>query len=487
MGNVALKPTGEPSAAGFGASAFDEGFGPDGRPRGSYAALFSRLDAPALDDAAGWIERELARRGVVFGGADPHPFAVDPIPRLLEPGEWGPVEAGLIQRVRALNEFLADVYGEGRILAAGEVPGRVVEEADWFEPAMAAGAAPAVRAHVAGPDLVRCPDGEFRVLEDNLRAPSGLTYLLAAREAIGPLMLASGLRPRGLDPALEALRASLREAAPAGRDDPTVVLLSDGVGVSSAFYEHRELARLLDLRVATIADLRREGDLLLVREEGEPGPGTRVDVIYRRIDDERLTAPDGSPTELGDLLVEPLLAGELGCVNSPGSGVADDKAVHTYVERMIAFYLGEEPLLRSVRGFDLGDPAQRAEALPRLGELVVKPRSEFGGSGVLVGPLATEEERASVRTLVEAAPERFVAQEPVALSTHPTIVDGELRSRHVDLRPFVITGESGITVVPGGLTRFARGEGEMVVNSGRGGGAKDTWVLKPQGTQGTSS
>lgn len=481
MGNVALKPTGDRSGAGFAASALDEAFGPDNSPKGSYAALFGRLDALALDDAAGWIERELERRGVVFGGADPHPFAVDPVPRLIEPEEWEPVEAGLIQRVRALNEFLADVYGEGRILAAGEVPRRVVEEADWYEPVMARSGAPRVRAHVAGPDLVRCPDGVFRVLEDNLRAPSGLTYLLAAREAVGPLMLASGLRPRGLDPALEALRAVFAEAAPGGRTEPTVVLLSDGVGVSSAYYEHRELARLLDLRIATVADLHRDGDRLLVREPGEAGPGQRVDVIYRRIDDEGLTARDGSLTELGELLVEPLLAGELGCVNSPGSGVADDKAVHVYVERMIAFYLGEEPLLESVRGYDLGDPKQREVALPRLEELVIKPRSEFGGSGVLVGPLASEEELRSARALVEATPEHFVAQEPVPLSTHPTVVDGELRSRHVDLRAFVITADTGSTVVPGGLTRFARGEGEMVVNSGRGGGAKDTWVLKPEG------
>ena len=478
VGKAALTPSTERPGADFAAAAFDEGFTPEGEPRGAYGCLFGRLDPPAFEDASEWIRIELARRGVVFGGAESHPFAVDPVPRIIELDEWKQVEAGLIQRVRALNEFLADLYTEGRILAAGIVPQRVIDEAGWFEPVMARPGAPRVRAHVAGPDLVRRPDGSFAVLEDNLRAPSGLTYLLAAREAVSPLILASGLRPRALDGSLIALRTAIVDAAPEGVTDPHIVLLSDGPGISGAFYEHRELGRLLDLRVATAADLRRDGPQLLVRE----GAGERpVDVIYRRIDDERLVEADGSATELGELLIEPLLAGRLGCVNSPGSGVGDDKAVHTYVEAMISFYLGEKPILPSVPAYDLGDPAQLAEALPRLGELVIKPRSEFGGSGVLVGPLASGGELRHARGLVEAAPEHWIAQEPVPLSTHPTVVDGALRSRHVDLRPFVITGEAETTVVPGGLTRFAREEGEMVVNSGRGGGAKDTWVLQPDG------
>lgn len=484
-----MKPTAERSDRHFAATAFDEGFGADGRPRGAYAGLFGRLDAPALEDASEWIRIELAHRGVVFGGSDPRPFAVDPIPRIIELTQWDLIEKGLTQRVRALNEFLTDIYGEARIVSAGVIPQRVIDEAEWFEPAMAQPGAPAVRAHVAGPDLVRCPDGSFKVLEDNLRAPSGLSYLLAAREAIGPLILASGLRPRGLDRALEALLEALRSAAPEGAPgDPAIVLLTDGPGLSSAYYEHKELSRLLGLQIATTDDLWREGDRLLVRDSAADGVGSRqVDVIYRRIDDERLTNADGSITSLGGLLIDPLLAGTLGCVNTPGTGVGDDKAVHTYVEGMISFYLGEDPVLPSVEGYDLGDRGQFEQAMPKLGELVVKPRSEFGGSGVLVGPLATEEERRHARGLVEAAPERFVAQEPIPLSTHPTMVGGELRNRHVDLRPFVITGETETTVVPGGLTRFAREEGEMVVNSGRGGGAKDTWVLQPDGDGRTGS
>jgi carboxylate-amine ligase len=342
---------------------------------------------------------------------------------------------------------------------------------------MAAAGAPRVRAHVAGPDLVRGPDGGFRVLEDNMRAPSGFAYLLAAREAIAPLVLASGLRPRGLDDGLTALREAFRSAAPDGVAEPTVALLSDGPG-SGAWFEHRELAARLELALVTVEDLEREGDRLLVAAGG--GRREQVDVVYRRLDDEALTGEDGEPTPLGDLLTRPLLAGTLGCVNSPGSGVADDKAVHVYAERMIGFYLGEEPAIPSVPAWDLGDPAQLALVSERLGELVLKPRSEFGGSGVFVGPLAPEAERRAAAATVLAQPERYVAQEPVALSVHPTVVDGELRSRHVDLRPFVFSCGDEVRVLPGGLTRFAREEGEMVVNSGQGGGAKDTWILIPQ-------
>jgi uncharacterized circularly permuted ATP-grasp superfamily protein len=481
-GRVTEVATDAPSAlrgAEFAASAFTEARAADGSPRGAYATLFEHLDAPALDDASGWMQSDLDRRGVVFGGEDAHPFVVDAVPRIIAAEEWEPLERGLIQRIRALGEFLADVYGARRIVADGVIPARVIDEAEWFEPAMAAASAPAVRAHVAGPDLVRCPDGRFRVLEDNMRAPSGFAYLLAAREAISPLILASGLRPRGLDEGLCALRDALRSAAPAGVEEPRIVLLNDGPGAGTLF-EHRELASRLGLEIATVEQLAREGDRLV--GPGDGGRGRReIDVIYRRVDDESLTGSSGEPTALGELIGPPLMAGTLGCVNSPGSGIADDKAVHAYVERMIRFYLGEEPILPSVPSFDLGDPEQLARALPRLGELVVKPRSEFGGSGVLVGPLATAAELRSAAALIEANPGRWVAQEAVALSVHPTVVDGELRSRHVDLRPFVFSSGEQIRVVPSGLTRFARAEGEMIVNSGQGGGAKDTWILSPDG------
>ncbi len=468
-----MEPLGERPGE-FVAGAYDEGFRPDGSPRAGYEELFAAFGANALAEAARRCGLALAERGVEFGGADPHVFDVDPVPRIIGAGEWDGLELGLIQRARALNAFLADVYGERRAVAAGVLPERVIEEAEWYEPAMAgAGESLPVRAHVAGPDLVRRGDGGFAVLEDNLRAPSGLTYLLAARETLAPLLAAAGLRPRGLDGVLDRLAATIRGAAPAGVEDPCVVLLSDGPA-SSAWYEHRELSRRIPMRLATRADLRRDGDRIVVC--GDRGT-RRVDVIYRRLDDERLTAADGSPTALGELLIEPLRAGTVGCVNSPGSGVADDKAVHTYVDRLVDFYLGEPLLLPSVPGYDLGDAEQREAALPRLPELVVKPRSEFGGQGVLVGPLASPEQLEAATAMVRREPHRFVAQEPVALSLHPTVCGGALGGRHVDLRPFVLSSAHETFVVPGGLTRFARAEGEMVVNSGRGGGAKDTWIL----------
>ena len=445
----------------FGAGAFDERrSAPD-----AYAALFERVGEGGLAREQERLEGLMRAGGVSFGAA---PFAVDAVPRIIAAADWAPLAYGLGQRVRALNAFLADAYGERRAVAAGVLPERVIETADWYEPAMA-GMGPSISAPVAGPDLVRAPGGEFLVLEDNMRAPSGLAYLLAARAGLAPLAAAAGLEPRPLEPAVEALGAALRAAAPDGVERPHVVLAGDGPGAGAAF-EHAELARMLGLTVVPAAELRRRGDRLL--------HGDRVvDVLYRRVDDERLTAPGGGRTPFGELLAEPIRAGTLGCVNSPGSGIADDKAVHVYAEALIGFYLGEEPLLRSVPGWDLGDPEQLERVLPRFGELVVKPRSEFGGRGVMIGPLASADQIDAVTAAVRAEPTRWVAQEPVPLSVHPTVTAAGIRDRHVDLRPFVVTAGEQVTVATGGLSRFAPGEGEMIVNSGRGGGAKDTWVL----------
>jgi len=454
-------PTRHPASDRFGADAFDE----RRSAPAAYGRLFERFDNDALLAERRRIDAQMTAEGVRFGS---DPFAVDAVPRIIAGADWDRLASGLIQRIRALNAFVADVYGARRIVAAGIVPPRVIESADWYEPAVQ-GLGGAIAAHVAGPDLVRGPDGEFRVLEDNMRAPSGLAYLLAARRGLEPIAAACGLEPRPLEPILGALDDAIAAAAPGGVRQPRVVLLNDGPDSGAAF-EHAELADRLTMEVATIADLRRRGDRLLLGDES-------VDVVYRRVDDERLTMPDGSPTALGELITRPLRAGTLGCVNSPGSGIADDKAVHVYVERMIGYYLGEEPLVPSVPGLDLGDPAQLERALPRLAELVVKPRSEFGGRGVTIGPLASAAGLESAAEEVLRAPDRFVAQEPVALSVHPTVVAGGLAGRHVDLRPFVVTAGDSVTVAAGGLSRFAPGKGEMIVNSGRGGGAKDTWIL----------
>ena len=462
-------PVTEPEHSTITLDPLDEAFGPDGVPRGSYARLLEAVGVDGLVAERERIARRVEDAGVRFGGDDPPVFAVDPVPRIIEHDEWELVELGLRQRVRALNEFLADVYGARRIVAEGVLDPELLERAAWYDPAMAGEGIPAVRAHVAGPDLVRGSDGELRVLEDNVRAPSGLAYALAARDAMAPLVEASGLAPRPLEPALGALGRMLRNAAPGSPGDPRVVLLNDGPS-ASAVYEHRALADLIGMEIATAGELRRRGDRVLLDD-------APVDVIYRRVDDERLTADDGSHTPLGELLVEALAAGTVACVNSPGTGVADDKAIHTLVERMIGFYLGEPVILRSVPGRWLGEPGAAEEALGRLGEIVVKPRWDFGGSGVTIGPRASAEELASSAASIRRDPGGFVAQEAVALSVHPTVADGTLASRHVDLRPFVITDEDTVTVVPGGLSRFARAAGEMVVNSGQGGGTKDTWVL----------
>jgi carboxylate-amine ligase len=334
---------------------------------------------------------------------------------------------------------------------------------------------PRVVAHVAGPDLVRGADGELLVLEDNMRAPSGIAYAGVARAALAPLAAACGLSPRPVEAGIEALGRMLAAAAPSGAEDARVVLVGDG-DAAAARFEHLELAATLGLEIATPDELDGDGEQLLLG-------GSPVDVLYRRVDDERLSGPDGEPTRFGELLGDPMRSGTLACVNSPGSGVADDKAIHTRVEEMIGFYLDEDPLLRSVPGRWLGGPGEAESALERLGELVVKPRAEFGGRGVVIGPVATEAELAAAAEAIAADPGAWVAQEPVALSSHPTVVGGRLESRRVDLRPFVITTtgnertEDEVTVVPGGLTRFARAADSMVVNSGQGGGAKDTWIL----------
>lgn len=459
--NAAMAAPPRSASERFGADAYDE----RRSAPGAYAALFERVGEPELVRERQRLDERMRAGGVSFGAT---PFPLDAIPRIVPAADWERLAAGLEQRIRALNAFLADAYGERRVIAEGVLPERIIDTADWYEPAMA-GRGAAISAAVAGPDLVRAPDGEFLVLEDNMRAPSGLAYLLAARAGLEPLAAAAGLAPESLEPALDALGAALRAAAPAGVDRPRIVLVNDGPGAGAAF-EHSELSRLLGLTVASVPELRRSGDRLLL--------GDRVvDVVYRRVDDERLSGVGAAPTSFGDLLTGPIRAGTLGCVNSPGSGIADDKAVHVYVEAMIGFYLGEEPLLRSVPGWDLGDPRQLEQVMTRLGELVLKPRSEFGGKGVTIGPLASAAELEGLAATIRRDPGRWIAQEPIALSVHPTVTADGIAGRHVDLRPFVVTSGERVTVAAGGLSRFAPGEGEMIVNSGRGGGAKDTWIL----------
>jgi len=323
-------------------------------------------------------------------------------------------------------------------------------------------------------DLVRGKDGELRVLEDNLRMPSGATYAVAVRELVEP-ELGAELRPRGHGDYLAQLGEALRAAAPAGREEPTVAILSDGPE-NGAWYEHARLGRELGLPVVTPDQLELSRDRVFARLSRQRR--VQLDVVYRRQDADALTGPDGGLSELGKLLLPALRSGRLRCANAFGTGLADDKLAHAYVERMVEFYLGEAPLLRSVPSYDLSDEGDREAAMERLDELVIKPRAGFGGHGVTIMPRASEPERKRALGVVRRRPERFIAQEPVEISSHPTIRGASLRPRRIDLRPFVVTGAAGQAVMVGGLTRFARGAGEMIVNSSQGGGCKDTWVVE---------
>jgi uncharacterized circularly permuted ATP-grasp superfamily protein len=328
-------------------------------------------------------------------------------------------------------------------------------------------------ATVAGLDLVRDEAGSFRVLEDNLRMPSGACYAFAVREVVAP-EIAAGLAPRPLEGYLEEMRAALLAAAPAGRSAPAVAILSDGPE-NGAWYEHERFGRELGLPVVTPDQLEVSRGRLFARH----GRGReQIDVIYRRLDEDRLCDPQGNLTDLGELLLPALRSGRLRCANSFGTGLADDKLTHAYVERMIDFYLGEEPLLRSVPSFDLSDPEDRARAMERLDELVIKPRGGFGGHGVTIMPRATEPQRQRAVGLLRRRPEQFIAQETIEISSHPTVVGAGLQPRHIDLRPFVLSSPGGEAAMCGGLTRYAQAAGEMVVNSSQGGGCKDTWVLE---------
>ena len=451
--------------------AFDEALLQDGAPRPGYGPLIEAITpepAAALDEVA----RSLDERGVVFGsGESRQAFKVDPLPRLFEAGEWDRVEAGLIQRVRALNLFLEDAYRERRIVEAGIVPARVLDESILYEPIMRNGPSVPV-AHVAGPDLIRDANGRFRVLEDNLRTPSGLAYAIAGREAVAGSPRLPALPVRGLEGAYDLLRDTIRSADPTGGGDPAMALLSDGP-VATAWYEHRELADRLGIPLVTPGDLET-GDRLTARADGA---AIEIDVLYNRSSSESLRDRNGVLTPLGTLLAGPIESGRLACVNSFGTGIADDKAAYCYVEAMIRFYLDEIPLLESVPCLDLGEAEAFATAIERIDELVFKPRWEFGGHGIVFGPGATAAELRDLETRLNEAPADYVAQEPVSLSVHPTVAGDRLEPRRVDFRPFVYTRGDDVTVLPGGLSRFAGSTDELVVNSTQGGGAKDTWVL----------
>jgi uncharacterized circularly permuted ATP-grasp superfamily protein len=466
--------------------AWDEMFESRGEPRRHYGPLYDVLGTLTEAD---YRQRCIARdhsfrdQGITFSlSGEERPFPLDLVPRVIPPDEWMSIEAGVAQRVRALEAFLADLYGPASVLADGIVPAGLVLSSTHFQ-REAAGIEPpnGVRVHVAGVDLVRDGRGRYRVLEDNLRTPSGISYVIENRRAmthVFPELFASHrVRPVADYPShlLEALRAG----APPRGEDPTVVVLTPGVH-NAAYFEHSFLARQMGVALVEGRDLIcRDGTVFMRTTDGEQ----RVDVVYRRIDDEYLDPLHFRPDSMLGCpgILNAARAGNVTIANAVGNGVADDKAVYPYVPALIRYYLGEEPILDNVETLQLGDPDHRAYVLDHLDELVVKPVDGSGGYGLVIGPQATDAELAGLRSAIVADPRRWIAQHVIALSTSPTHTGTGFGPRHVDLRPFAVNDGERVWVVPGGLTRVALPEGSLIVNSSQGGGSKDTWVLTPEG------
>jgi uncharacterized circularly permuted ATP-grasp superfamily protein len=468
-------------------SVFDEMNGMDGRLRPPYLEL-SRWLAETPRDALDHRQREaelLFRRiGItfaVYGDADAQerliPF--DVLPRILGAAEWKKVSAGLEQRIKALNAFVRDVYGDGEILKAGIVPEDLVFQNPAFRPEMNGQAVPHdIYVHIGGIDIVRVDAETFYVLEDNARTPSGVSYMLENREIMLRLFpeLFARHRIAPVENYPNELLTTLKSVAPlTSTSDPTVVLLTPGV-YNSAYYEHSFLADKLGVELVEGRDMFVKENFVYMRTTEGP---KRVDVIYRRIDDDFL---DPHAFRTDTVLGVPGLmcayqAGNVTLANAVGTGIADDKAVYSYMPDVIKFYLGEEPLLRNVPTWRCREPDHLSYVLDHLEELVVKEVHGSGGYGMLIGPAADKTTIETFRAKVKASPGTFIAQPTLALSTSPACVDAGIAPRHVDLRPFVLTGRDRIHIVPGGLTRVALKHGSLVVNSSQGGGTKDTWVL----------
>jgi uncharacterized circularly permuted ATP-grasp superfamily protein len=464
---------------------WDEVFEAPGVCREIYRSLVDAvrpLSAADLASRQAGLDRAFRDQGITFNlFGEERPFPLDLVPRLLDPAEWDRIERGVIQRVQALEAFLADVYGRGEVLEAGVVPRRLVLTSAHYHRA-AAGIEPpnGVRVHVAGIDLVRDEAGEFRVLEDNLRTPSGVSYVIENRRAMTRVFpeLFAAHRVRPVADYAARLLGALRAAAPPGVTDPTVVVLTPGV-YNSAYFEHSLLARQMGVELVEGRDLVvSEGRVAMRTTDGEQA----VHVVYRRIDDDYLDPLHfRSESVVGCAgLLNAARSGRVTIANAVGNGVADDKLLYTFVPELIRFYLGQEPVLDNVETYRLEDPDQRAHVLDRLDSLVLKPVDGSGGKGLVIGPQATDGELAELRRQVLADPRRWVAQRVVSLSTSPTMVGDRLAPRHVDLRPFAVNDGTGIWVLPGGLTRVALPAGSLVVNSSQGGGSKDTWVLAPE-------
>jgi uncharacterized circularly permuted ATP-grasp superfamily protein len=465
--------------------AYDEMFDAPAHARPHYQALVDELATVSLDDLRRRqieADRAFLTQGITFtvygdeqGTERIFPF--DLLPRIITAREWDILERGLEQRLIAINLFLKDIYNDGRILAEGVVPRELVYSCRHYRREMRG-----VRVHrdvyvsVAGTDLVRLEDGRFVVLEDNLRVPSGVSYMLANR-AVTKRVFPDLFNKYNVRPTAhygQALLATLRALAPPERPDPTIVVLTPGVG-NSAYFEHAFLAREMGISLVEGRDLLVHDTIVYMRTTSGL---RRVDVVYRRVDDDFIDPlAFRSDSHLGVAgLLNAYRAGNVSVVNAIGTGVADDKAVYAYLPAIIRFYLSEEPILSNVDTYLCGDASDRQYVLEHLDSLVVKAVGESGGYGMLVGPHSTAAQRDEFRSLILADPRNFIAQPTLALSHAACFVGSGIEPRHVDLRPYVLYGDK-VTIVPGGLTRVALRKGSLVVNSSQGGGSKDTWVL----------
>jgi len=465
----------------------DEIFDADGEPRPVTRPLVEtliRLGREGMLDAGRRRDAIFMAQAITFetggdgGVSHERPFPLDLVPRVLDGAEWQVVKRGLVQRIRALNHFVDDVYHGREIVREGLVPWELVASCSHFARAVHGIRPPGgVYTHVAGCDLVRDGDGTWRVLEDNVRIPSGISYVLENRAAMARLVpeLFAAYRVRPIDHYPQLLLGALRAMAPSAQEEATVVVWTPGPA-NSAYFEHAFLARQMGVELVEASDLMVRDEVLYLRTTRGL---ERAHAVYRRLDDDFIDPLEFRPESLLGVpgLIRAYRAGNVAIANAPGTGVADDKAVYRFVPDMIRFYLGEQPILQNVPTYLLQDREVREHVLANLDRLVVKPTGESGGRGVLIGPNAEEAQLERMRTLIRAAPGRWIAQDLVELSTVPTVTpDGTLQPRHVDLRPFAVFGEQ-VDIVPGGLTRVALEEGSLIVNSSRGGGSKDTWVL----------
>lgn len=468
--------------------AYDEMFDAEGHPRPAYQELYHRLlemPSESLVQRQQAANMSFLSQGITFtvyssneGTERIWPF--DLLPRIITSTEWDTIERGLTQRITALNLFLHDIYHEGHILNDKVIPRWLIYSCPHYRREMRGLHVPHdTYIAIVGSDLVRLPNGDFAVLEDNLRVPSGVSYMLTNRRVMKHVFpsLFGSYSVRPIDHYGQALLNTLLSLAPIGRAEPTIVLLTPGV-YNSAYYEHTFLARLMGIELVEGRDLLVHDNVVYMRTTGGL---RRVDVIYRRIDDDFLDPLAFRPDSVLGVpgLLNAYRAGNVALANAIGTGVADDKAVYSYVPQIIRYYLHEEPVLSNIETYLLSNEEHQKYVVEHLEELVVKAVGESGGYGMLIGPHSTGAQREEFRRAILSNPRNYIAQPTLALSRGPCIIDGEIEPRHLDLRPFILNGDR-VTIVPGGLTRVALKRGSLVVNSSQGGGSKDTWVLEAQ-------